>query len=63
MDTKEQKNLLAKLRQPIHIGYIAKYITKESEYITKEILNDLISQDVIEESKYAKDYYVVKKNK
>jgi hypothetical protein len=54
MDAKQQKLLLAKLRQPIHINYIATYILKESEYITKEILNDLISQDIIVESKYAK---------
>ena len=60
MDEKQTKVLLGKLRQPIHINYIAKYIMKESVEDTKKILDKLIQEDVIEESKYAKDYYVVK---
>lgn len=60
MDEKQTKVLLGKLRQPIHINYIARYIMKESVEDTKKILDKLIQEDVIEESKYAKDYYVVK---
>lgn len=60
MDSKQTKTLLGKLRQPIHIDYISKYILKESIKETKQVLDKLIEEGVIEESKYAKDYYVVK---
>jgi hypothetical protein len=29
-------------------------------FTTKEIINSLIEQDIVEESKYAKEYYVIK---
>jgi hypothetical protein len=51
---------LGKLRQPIHISYIANYILKEDITKTKVIIDILIEEDVIEESKYAKEYYVIK---
>lgn len=60
MDTKSTKTLMSKLRQPIHIDYIAKYILKVSEDDARIELNKLIKENVIEESKYAKDYYVIK---
>jgi hypothetical protein len=60
MDTKSNKLLLSKLRQPIHINYIANYILKITEDETRVILNKLIEENVIEESSYAKDYYVIK---
>lgn len=60
MDDKQTKTLLGKLRQPIHIDYIARYILKESVGETRKVLDKLIQEQVIEESKYAKDYYVVK---
>jgi len=60
MDIKSSKTLLSKLRQPIHIDYIAKYILKVSEDDARIELNKLIEENVIEESKYAKDYYVIK---
>jgi hypothetical protein len=60
MDTKLTKTLMSKLRQPIHIDYIAKYILKVSEDDARIELNKLIEENVIEESKYAKDYYVIK---
>ena len=46
-----------KLRQPIHITYISKYILKKDMDETKEQLDILISEGYIEESKYAKEYY------
>ena len=61
MEEKVIKNLLGKLRQPIHIDYISKYILKESIENTMNLINKLVEDNVIEESKYAKDYYVVKK--
>lgn len=60
MNTDVKKLLLGKLRQPIHISYIANYILKEDIRKTQEIINLLIDEDVIEESKYAKEYYVIK---
>jgi hypothetical protein len=60
MDIKSSKTLLSKLRQPIHIDYIAKYILKVSEDDARIELNKLIEENIIEESKYAKDYYVIK---
>ena len=60
MEEKVTKTLMGKLRQPIHIDYISKYILKESLEETKNIINKLVEDNIIEESKYAKDYYVVK---
>ena len=60
MEEKVIKNLLGKLRQPIHVDYISNYILKESIEETMNLINKLVEDNVIEESKYAKDYYVVK---
>jgi hypothetical protein len=60
MDTKTTKTLLSKLRQPIHIDYISKYILRIDEDETRIVLNKLLDENVIEESIYAKDYYVIK---
>jgi hypothetical protein len=61
MTTKQSKLLMSKLRQPIHIDYISKYILKEDIVKTKEILKTLTDNGEIEESKYAKEYYVIPK--
>ena len=61
MEEKVIKNLLGKLRQPIHVDYISNYILKDSIEETMNLINKLVEDNVIEESKYAKDYYVVKK--
>jgi hypothetical protein len=60
MEEKIIKNLLGKLRQPIHVDYISNYILKNSIEETMNLINKLVEDNVIEESKYAKDYYVVK---
>jgi hypothetical protein len=60
MEEKTIKNLLGKLRQPIHIDYISKYILRQSMDETINIINKLVEENIIEESKYAKNYYVVK---
>ena len=59
MDKKQIKSLTDKLRQPIHISYISKYILKLNEEKTKEQLDILISEGFIKESNLAKGYYVV----
>lgn len=60
MEEKVTKNLMGKLRQPIHIDYISKYILKVSINETRNIIDKLVEDNIIEESKYAKDYYVVR---
>jgi hypothetical protein len=57
VDNKTKKLLNTKLRQPIHISYISKYILKMTEKETKEILDKLIEEGVIEESPLAPGYY------
>ena len=60
MDDKTKKLLNTKLRQPVHISYISKYILKMTEKETKEILDKLIDEGVIEESPLSQNYYVNK---
>jgi hypothetical protein len=60
MDDKTKKLLNSKLRQPVHISYISKYILKMTEKETKDILDKLIDEGVIEESPLASSYYVNK---
>jgi len=57
MDDKTKKLLNSKLRQPVHISYISKYILKLTEKETKKILDKLIDEGVIEESPLAPNYY------
>ena len=57
MDDKTKKLLNSKLRQPVHISYISKYILKITEKEAKEILDKLIDEGVIEESPLAPGYY------
>jgi hypothetical protein len=60
MDDKTKKLLNSKLRQPVHISYISKYILKLTEKETKEILDILIDEGTIEESPLSQNYYVNK---
>lgn len=55
----DNKKLL-KLSQPVHITFISSHILKKDMEETKNILKHLIEEGVIEESKYSKDYYVLK---
>jgi len=59
MDKNQVKQLVDKLRRPIHITYISKYILKKSEEDTKKELDILISEGLIKESEMADGYYVV----
>ena len=60
MTPNQEKGFLNKLRQPIHIDYISKYILKVDMDETKEILQKYIDKGIIEESKIANGYYGVK---
>ena len=58
MDKRQIKSLMDKLRQPIHISYISKYILKMDEVETKKQLDMLISENYIKESEMSNGYYV-----
>ena len=60
MTNQEREKLLANLRQPIHISYISQYLLKIPMKETQTEIDKLISDGLIEESKYAKEYYVIK---
>jgi hypothetical protein len=60
VDDKIAKLLIGKLRQPIHIDYISKYVIKKPMEETTQIINELVGQNILEESKYGRDYYVTK---
>jgi hypothetical protein len=58
MDKRQIKSLMDKLRQPIHINYISRYILKKDMDETKQQLDMLISEGYIKESKLSQGYYV-----
>jgi hypothetical protein len=60
MTPNQERTFLNKLRQPIHISYISKYILKTDIKETKEVLEKYISEGIIEQSKIADGYYGVK---
>jgi hypothetical protein len=55
-----KQTLLSKLRRPIHVSYISKYLVKLPMNETINLLNEMISEDLIEESVYGKGYYAIK---
>ena len=55
-----KQTLLAKLRRPIHISYISKHLVRLPMTETLDIVNEMMEEDLIEESKYGKGYYVLK---
>ncbi len=58
MDKRQIKSLMDKLRQPIHINYISKYILKKDIDETKQQLDILISEGYIKESNLSEGFYV-----
>lgn len=59
LDEKQLKQLLAKMRTPVHINFIAQYILKQSVEETQEIIDALITEGQVIESEIAKKYYKV----
>jgi hypothetical protein len=55
-----KKKLLDKLRRTVHITFISNHILKLSMEETEKFINEMVEEDLIEESKYGKGYYVVK---
>jgi len=60
MTPNQERTFLNKLRQPIHISYISKYMLKTDMKETKEVLEKYISEGIIEQSKIADGYYGIK---
>ena len=58
MDKKQIKTLMDKLRQPIHISYISKYILRQNIEETKHQLDTLISEGYVKESNLSEGFYV-----
>ena len=58
MDKRQIKALMDKLRQPIHISYITRYILKKDIDETKQQLDILISEGYIKESNLSQGFYV-----
>lgn len=58
MDKRQIKSLMDKLRQPIHISYISRYILKKDMDETKQQLDILISEGYIKESSLSQGFYV-----
>ena len=58
MDKRQIKALMDKLRQPIHISYISRYILKKDIDETKQQLDILISEGYIKESSLSQGFYV-----
>jgi hypothetical protein len=60
----EQTQLLfSKLRQPVHISYIAKYILKLEEKEALQIIDNYIEAGEIIESPLSKGYYKISDKK
>jgi hypothetical protein len=58
-----KKNLLDKLRRPVHITFISKHLLRFSMEETEKFINEMVDEGLVEESKYGKGYYVVKNQK
>ena len=58
MDKRQIKALMDKLRQPIHISSISRYILKKDIDETKQQLDILISEGYIKESNLSQGFYV-----
>lgn len=50
--------LLRKLERPVHINYISDYILRVGIDETRKRIEKLLTEGLIEESKYGKEYYV-----
>jgi hypothetical protein len=57
MEGVDQKKFLLKIDKPTYIGYISHYILKRSLEETQELIDKLVKEGLVEESKWAKQYY------
>lgn len=61
MDSITQK-LQKNLKNPMYLGCIADYLLKKSREETQEIIDKLVDEGLVEESRFAKKYYFFKNN-
>jgi hypothetical protein len=54
------KTMLDKMNRPVHVSYIARYILKQELDVTTRVMEHLITENQIEESKFGTQYYVRK---
>jgi len=50
--------LLRKLEKPVHINYICDYILRVGIGETRKRIEKFVSEGILEESQYGKEYYV-----
>jgi hypothetical protein len=62
-NTQTNNSILQKLRQPVHISYIAERIVQKDIFETQEIINEFVEDGLVVESEYGKGYYMLKKTK
>lgn len=62
-NTQTNNFILQKLRQPVHISYIAERIVQKDIFKTQEIINEFVEDGLVVESEYGKGYYMLKKTK
>lgn len=60
MDKKTEKLFQKELTIPCHIHHIADRVFKVSREEAKTIIDELLSTNVIEESRFANNYYKLK---
>lgn len=63
LSNQQQKSLLAKLRRPVHVSYISKYILKMTTEETMSVLEGLEKDNIIEQYPGTEGYYVIPSNK
>ena len=56
------RELVKKLIRPVHINYISEVFFKNNMEETRSEINKMIEDGLVVESKYGKDYYVLKSN-
>ena len=56
------RKLVKKLIRPIHINYLSEVFFKNNIEETRSEINKMIEDGLVVESKYGKDYYVLKSN-
>ncbi len=62
-NTQTNNSILQKLRQPVHISYIAERIVQKDIFETQEIINEFVEDGLVVESEYGKGYNMLKKTK
>lgn len=60
MTNQKKEKLLTKVKRPTHINYISQYILNLPIQETRVLINKYVSDGILEESKYGKEYYVIK---